>query len=103
LLKSELKNVVKNVKIKNNWKILDIKFISKRLVNSAKPALNRFVNASPPFGRLGLRKTPVGLAPFVGFYYATFGAGVVATQRPITCPKRRLQPNVRRHYFNVIR
>ncbi|MDR2941201.1 MAG: hypothetical protein LBV17_01225 [Treponema sp.] len=26
------------------------------------------------------------------FFSATFGAGVVATQRPITCPKRQLQP-----------
>jgi hypothetical protein len=26
------------------------------------------------------------------FCSATFGAGVVATQRPITCPKRQLQP-----------
>jgi hypothetical protein len=28
----------------------------------------------------------------VRFFSATFGAGVVATQRPITCPKRQLQP-----------
>jgi hypothetical protein len=28
----------------------------------------------------------------VVFCSATFGAGVVATQRPITCPKRQLQP-----------
>jgi hypothetical protein len=27
----------------------------------------------------------------VRFFYATFGAGVVAAQRPITCPKRQLQ------------
>jgi hypothetical protein len=26
------------------------------------------------------------------FFSATFGAGVVAPQRPITCPKRQLQP-----------
>jgi hypothetical protein len=26
------------------------------------------------------------------FCSATFGAGVVAAQRPITCPKRQLQP-----------
>jgi len=30
--------------------------------------------------------------PSARFYYSTFGAGVVATQRPITCPKRQLQP-----------
>jgi hypothetical protein len=28
----------------------------------------------------------------VRFFSATFGAGVVAAQRPITCPKRQLQP-----------
>jgi hypothetical protein len=28
----------------------------------------------------------------VRFFSATFGAGIVATQRPITCPKRQLQP-----------
>jgi hypothetical protein len=28
--------------------------------------------------------------PFVAFCSATFGAGVVAAQRPITCPKRQL-------------
>jgi hypothetical protein len=39
-----------------------------------------------------LRKTPVGLAPFVVFCSATVWAGVVATQRPITCPNRQLQP-----------
>jgi hypothetical protein len=38
------------------------------------------------------RKTAVGLTPFVRFFSATFGAGVVATHRPITCPKRQLQP-----------
>jgi len=42
--------------------------------------------------RLGLRKTAVGLTPFVQFFSATFGAGVIATQCPITCPKRRKQP-----------
>jgi hypothetical protein len=35
-------------------------------------AYNRTVYASPLVGRLGLRKTPVGLAPFVVFYSATF-------------------------------
>ncbi|MDR2942587.1 MAG: hypothetical protein LBV17_08360 [Treponema sp.] len=42
--------------------------------------------------QLGLRKTAVGRTPFVQFFFATFGAGVVATQNPITCPKRQLQP-----------
>jgi hypothetical protein len=37
-----------------------------------------------------LRKNTVGLSPFVCFFSATFGAGVVATQRPITRPKRHL-------------
>jgi hypothetical protein len=39
-----------------------------------------------------LRKTAVGLTPFVRFFSATVWAGVVATQRPITCPNRQLQP-----------
>jgi hypothetical protein len=39
-----------------------------------------------------LRKTPVGLTPFVVFCVATVWAGVVAPQRPITCPNRQLQP-----------
>jgi hypothetical protein len=42
--------------------------------------------------RLGLRKTAVGLSPFVWFFSATFGAGVNASHCPITCPKRRIQP-----------
>jgi hypothetical protein len=42
--------------------------------------------------RLGYTKHQSGLRPFVVFCVATFGAGVVATQRPITCPKRQLQP-----------
>jgi hypothetical protein len=28
----------------------------------------------------------------VGFFSATFGAGVIASQCPITRPKRRIQP-----------
>ena len=31
-------------------------------------------------------------SPFVRFCSSTFGAGVIATQCPITCPKRRKQP-----------
>jgi hypothetical protein len=31
-------------------------------------------------------------AAFVRFFSATFGAGVIATQCPITRPKRRIQP-----------
>jgi hypothetical protein len=42
--------------------------------------------------RLGLRKTAVGLMPFVRFFSATFGAGVNALHCPITRPKRRIQP-----------
>jgi hypothetical protein len=30
--------------------------------------------------------------PFVAFCSATVWAGVVAAQRPITCPNRQLQP-----------
>jgi hypothetical protein len=30
--------------------------------------------------------------PFVRFFFATFGAGVIATQCPITCPKRHIPP-----------
>jgi hypothetical protein len=39
-----------------------------------------------------LRKTAVGLCPLCGFLSATLGAGVVATQRPIACPKRHIPP-----------
>jgi hypothetical protein len=45
-----------------------------------------------PLGGSGYAKHQSGLRPFVVFYFATFGAGVVASQRPITCPKRQLQP-----------
>jgi hypothetical protein len=38
----------------------------------ASTAHNRSVYASPPVGRLGLRKTTVGLTPFVRFFSATF-------------------------------
>jgi hypothetical protein len=62
-----------------NWKIKD-----------GQTAHNRIVYASP-LKRLGLRKTAVGLRPLCGFFSATFGAGGVAPQRPITCPKRRIQ------------
>jgi hypothetical protein len=55
-------------------------------------AHNRTVTAHRPVGRFGLRKAPVGLTPFVVFYSATVWAGVVAAQRPITCPNRQLQP-----------
>jgi hypothetical protein len=41
-------------------------------------------------GRLGCEKTQSGLSPLVCFFSATFGAGVVATQRPIARPKRHL-------------
>jgi hypothetical protein len=42
------------------------------------------------FGHFGFRKNPVVL-PFVLFFFTTFGARVIATQCPITCPKRQLQ------------
>ena len=37
-------------------------------------------------------KNRVRALPSARFFSATFGAGVVATQRPITCPKRHIQP-----------
>ena len=57
----------------------------------AKPALNnRYTHRR--LRRLGLRKIAVvGLKPaFVRFFSATFGAGVIASQCPITRPKRRI-------------
>jgi hypothetical protein len=52
----------------------------------------RFATFGYQLVRVGeLRKTAVGLTPFVRFFSATFGAGIVATQRPITRPKRQLQ------------
>ena len=54
-------------------------------------AHNRTVYASPPSGaRLPQNRSRA--SPFVRFCSSTFGAGVIATQRPITCPKSRLQP-----------
>jgi hypothetical protein len=41
-------------------------------------------------GRLGCEKTQSGYRPWCVFVSATFGAGVVAAQRPITRPKRHL-------------
>jgi hypothetical protein len=41
-------------------------------------------------GRLGYEKTQSALRALVCFFSATFGAGVVATQRPIALPKRHL-------------
>jgi hypothetical protein len=52
---------------------------------------NRTVTVRRPVRAARLRKTPVGLAPFVAFCSATVWAGVVAAQRPITCPNRQLQ------------
>jgi hypothetical protein len=43
-----------------------------------------------------------GLAPSARFCSATFGAGVVATQRPITCPKRQLQPKRYAQFFGKL-
>jgi hypothetical protein len=57
-----------------------------------RTAHNRTVTVHRPVRAARLRKTPVGLAPFVVFCSATVWAGVVASQRPITCPKRQLQP-----------
>jgi hypothetical protein len=48
-------------------------------------------NCSPPCsGGSGYEKPQSGLRPLCGFVSATFGAWVVAAQRPITCPKRQL-------------
>jgi hypothetical protein len=65
---------------------------TKYSIEIAKPTPNRTVTVRRPVRAARLRKTPVGLAPFVVFYSATIWAGVVATQRPITCPNRQLQP-----------
>jgi len=51
--------------------------------------------------RLGFRKTLFGLAPSARFCSSTFGAGVVASQRPITCPKRQLQPERYAPVYNL--
>ena len=58
----------------------------------ARTAYNRTVTASPPYGGSGYEKPQSGLRPLCGFVSATVWAGVVATQRPITCPNRQLQP-----------
>jgi hypothetical protein len=42
--------------------------------------------------RLGCEKPQSGLSPLCGFVSVTFGAGVVAAQRPIPYPKRHIQP-----------
>jgi hypothetical protein len=42
--------------------------------------------------RLGYEKPQSGLRPLCGFISATVWAGGVATQRPITCPKRHIPP-----------
>jgi hypothetical protein len=57
-----------------------------------QPAHNRTVTASPPYGGSGYTKPCSGFQPSARFCVATFGAGVIASQRPITCPKRQLQP-----------
>ena len=51
---------------------------------------NRRYTLRRPKGRLGLRKTAVGLTPFVRFYSATVWAGVNASHCPIACPNRRI-------------
>jgi hypothetical protein len=53
---------------------------------------NKDCNCFAAYRRLGFRKTLFGLMPSARFCSITFGAGVVASQRPITCPKRQLQP-----------
>jgi hypothetical protein len=55
-------------------------------------APNRTVTASPPDGGSGYEKPQSGLSPLCGFVSATVWAGIVAAQRPITCPNRQLQP-----------
>jgi hypothetical protein len=52
---------------------------------------NRTVTASPPSAARAT-KNRSRATPFMRFFSATFGAGVVAAQRPITRPKRQLQP-----------
>ena len=52
---------------------------------------NRMVYASPPSAARASKK-PSRATPFVGFFSATFGAGVNASHCPITCPKRHIPP-----------
>jgi hypothetical protein len=68
----------------------------RQYIKNTKTAPNRTVTVTVtvrrPVRAARLRKTPVGLTPFVVFCSATVWAGVVAAQRPITCPNRHIQP-----------
>jgi uncharacterized protein YbcV (DUF1398 family) len=68
------------------WKNNNLKIIKQNTTSPNRTVTVRRLSAAR------LHKTPVGLTPFVVFCSATFGAGVVAAQRPIACPKCQLQP-----------
>jgi len=60
-----------------------------------RTSLNTRLALRALFAPSGIRKTAVGRAlsagtPFERFSSPTFGAGVVALQHPIICPKRQL-------------
>jgi hypothetical protein len=55
-------------------------------------AYNRTVTASPPVGGLGYEKTQSGYALYGVLFRHIFAVAGIAPQRPITCPKRQLQP-----------
>jgi hypothetical protein len=71
--------------------LIDENKLMENEIKKQKPAPNRIVNASPPSGaRLPQNRSRA--TPFVRFFSSTFGAGVNASHCPITCPKRRKQP-----------
>jgi hypothetical protein len=72
-------------------KLFFVKCTKCKTIEYGQTAHNRTVTVRR-LSAARLRKTAVGLTPFMRFFSATFGAGVVAPQRPITCPKRQLQP-----------
>jgi hypothetical protein len=62
-----------------------------------KTAHNRTVYASPPYGGSGYEKPQTAHSALVRLFSATFGAGVIASQCPITRPKRHIQQTVMRN------
>jgi hypothetical protein len=66
--------------------------IEEKRIRETKTTHNRSVYATPPVRAARATKNRSRAMPFVRFFSATFGAGVVASQRPFTCPKRRKQP-----------
>ena len=65
----------------------------------AKPAFNRRYTLRRPKGRLGLRKTAVGLTPLVRFYSATvLGLLELLRNSLIATPKPSYTSNVKRKF-----